>query len=100
MSDFDPFGGNGGRQRRPWFGRRRIGYGYSPRTWQGWLVTAVLVAIAIAVGSATTGNAGLLIVGIAPVVLVPLAIIWYSAAGDRLAGRCLRRKPTALSRRR
>ena len=24
-----------------WFGRKRFGIGFGPRTWQGWLVTAV-----------------------------------------------------------
>lgn len=24
-----------------WFGRKRIGFGFGPRTWQGWLVTLV-----------------------------------------------------------
>jgi hypothetical protein len=33
--------------RRPWFGPKRIGYGLRPQTWQGWLITAVLVAVLI-----------------------------------------------------
>ncbi len=24
---------------RPWFKRKKIGFGYSPQTWQGWLCT-------------------------------------------------------------
>jgi hypothetical protein len=42
-----------GQGRRPWFGRKRIGYGWSPRTWQGYLITTiVIVAIeAVAVGT-------------------------------------------------
>jgi hypothetical protein len=31
--------------RRPWFGPKRIGYGLSPQTWQGWLITAAFVAV-------------------------------------------------------
>ena len=27
-----------------WFGPKRIGYGIGPRSWQGWLATALLVA--------------------------------------------------------
>lgn len=30
-----------------WFGPKRIGWGWSPRNWQGWLVTAVFVGLAI-----------------------------------------------------
>jgi hypothetical protein len=26
-----------------WFGRKSVGYGVGPRTWQGWLVTALLL---------------------------------------------------------
>jgi hypothetical protein len=37
--------------RRPWFGPKRIGWGYRPQTWQGWAVILVpcLLAILIAV---------------------------------------------------
>lgn len=30
---------------QPWFGRKRIGWGWSPRTWQGWAVTAGFVSL-------------------------------------------------------
>jgi hypothetical protein len=36
---------------RPWFGPKRVGYGISPKTWQGWLVTlapVVLISIILA----------------------------------------------------
>jgi hypothetical protein len=44
---------NGDRRRadgkRPWFGPNRIGWGYSPKTWQGWAILLVppLVVILI-----------------------------------------------------
>ena len=28
---------------KPWFGPKRIGWGFRPATWQGWLVTAAYV---------------------------------------------------------
>ncbi len=28
-----------------WFGSKRIGWGLSPRTWEGWLVTFGVVAV-------------------------------------------------------
>ncbi len=30
--------------RKGWFGPKRIGWGVSPRSWEGWLVTLVFVA--------------------------------------------------------
>jgi hypothetical protein len=27
-----------------WFGPKRIGWGVSPRSWQGWLVSALIIA--------------------------------------------------------
>ncbi|HKN96930.1 MAG TPA: hypothetical protein VJX10_07435 [Pseudonocardiaceae bacterium] len=32
---------------RPWFGPKRIGFGIRPVTWQGWVVTAVVVAVIV-----------------------------------------------------
>jgi hypothetical protein len=31
-----------------WFGRKQAGYGAGPRSWQGWLVSAVAVAALVA----------------------------------------------------
>jgi hypothetical protein len=33
--------------RRPWFGRKRVGFGLRPQTWQGWTVVVVVVAAVI-----------------------------------------------------
>jgi hypothetical protein len=27
--------------KRPWFGPKRFGWGYSPKTWQGWAILLV-----------------------------------------------------------
>jgi hypothetical protein len=36
------------RDRRPWFGPKRVGYGLRPQTWQGWAVfVALIVLIAV-----------------------------------------------------
>jgi hypothetical protein len=32
---------------RIWFGPRRLGFGYSPRTWEGWAVAIALFAAAV-----------------------------------------------------
>jgi len=48
--------GPGSAGKGPWFGPKRFGYGYGPRTWQGFLVTglsvvAVIVAATLAKGT-------------------------------------------------
>ena len=30
-----------------WFGPKTIGYGFGPRSWQGWLATVVTLAVVI-----------------------------------------------------
>ncbi len=34
---------------RPWFRPKRFGFGWTPATWEGWLVTLLLVAIIVVV---------------------------------------------------
>ena len=33
-----------------WFARKTIGWGWKPASWQGWLVTAIYVAIVFVLG--------------------------------------------------
>lgn len=33
--------------RRPWFGPKRLGWGWSPASWQGWAVTAGFVVVVV-----------------------------------------------------
>ena len=35
-------------EKQFWFKRKRYGWGWTPSTWQGWLVTAVYVALMVA----------------------------------------------------
>jgi|GEM_PF-480041 len=37
------------KPKQAWFGPKRVGYGYSPRTWQGWLIIIVFIIIVILV---------------------------------------------------
>ena len=32
---------------KPWFGKKKVGWGPAPKTWQGWLLTISMVAIVI-----------------------------------------------------
>jgi hypothetical protein len=34
---------------REWFRKKNVGYGFSPQTWQGWLVTLVPVIVIVAI---------------------------------------------------
>jgi hypothetical protein len=34
--------------RTPWFGDKRVGFGLSPRTWQGWALTAGFATLIVA----------------------------------------------------
>ena len=31
----------------PWFGKKKVGYGPAPKTWQGWLLTISMVVLVI-----------------------------------------------------
>lgn len=33
--------------RRSWFGPKRVGWGIRPQTWQGWLITLLVVALIV-----------------------------------------------------
>lgn len=70
--DQDPLNVQG---KRPWFGPRRFGIGYSPRTWQGYLVTAILVLFVVIVATVTKGHSPLILIAIIPAVVVPLIIV-------------------------
>jgi hypothetical protein len=66
--------GNSPKPREQWFGAKRFGYGFGPRTWQGYLVTAVLAGFAIAVGTLVKGRMPEMLFVIIPVIAVPLII--------------------------
>ena len=61
--------------KRPWFGPKRFGWGYGPRTWQGYLVTAILVLYVILVGTLTKGHMPGMLFGIIPAIAVPFIIM-------------------------
>ena len=67
-------GGPGFRAKRPWFGPKRIGYGYRPQTWQGWLLLAVLTALVI-IAASLAPQAPWFFAALAALIVVPLAVI-------------------------
>lgn len=66
--------GNYPKDKQPWFGQKRFGYGFGPRTWQGYLVTAILAVYAIVVVTVTKGRMPDILFAIIPVIAVPLII--------------------------
>jgi len=38
------------QDRKAWFGPRAFGYGYTPVSWEGWAVTAVLIVVVLGAG--------------------------------------------------
>ena len=49
-------GGPGFTGKRPWFGPKRIGYGYGPQTWQGWLLSALSVVAVVVAATVAKGT--------------------------------------------
>jgi len=43
--------------KRPWFGPKRIGWGWRPVSWEGWLATVLCVALVVGINVAFTGTA-------------------------------------------
>jgi hypothetical protein len=70
MTDEDPFGSGPGQGRQPWFGPRRYGYGYVPRTWQGYLLTALCVLFIIILAAIFGGHSPVMALGLIPVIIV------------------------------
>jgi len=66
--------GDRATRRQPWFGQKRFGYGFGPRTWQGYLVTAILAGFAIIVGTLVKGRMPDMLFVIIPVIAIPLII--------------------------
>jgi hypothetical protein len=70
MRDDYPFGPDRVRRPQPWFGPKRFGLGYGPRTWQGYvLVLLSLVPLAI-MAAITGGHSSVMALGAIPPVIV------------------------------
>ena len=53
--------------KHPWFGPKRIGWGWRPVSWEGWLATALCAAAVIASGIVFNGTATFVYVTLAAV---------------------------------
>ena len=64
-----------------WFQRRRVGLGWRPASWQGWLITLLMVAAVIAILVLLSGSS--VRVPVVIVILVVYAIIALATGGSR-----------------
>jgi hypothetical protein len=67
--------------KRSWFGPRRFGYGYRPQTWQGFLISGLLVAFIIVLAAVTGGHSKWMLLAIIPA--AGLAILARATGGRR-----------------
>jgi hypothetical protein len=75
--DQDPLG-TSYQGKQPWFGPKRFGFGYGPRTWQGYLVTAILAGATILIATvAKHHHSSLSWLAALPIIVIPLAIIVF-----------------------
>lgn len=51
--------------KHPWFGPKRIGWGWRPVNWEGWVITFLFVAVVVAACSAFGGSPMTIFVGVA-----------------------------------
>jgi hypothetical protein len=68
---------------RPWFGPKRFGWGWTPVTWQGWLVVVAFLAAVVLSGFYLAGAARVAVVVVLIVVLTLVAWLTGDAPGSR-----------------
>ena len=70
MRDDYPFGPDRGRRTRPWFGPKRFGLGYGPRTWQGYLLVLLSLVPLAVIAAIAGGHSSIMVFGVIPPVIV------------------------------
>jgi ABC-2 type transport system ATP-binding protein len=80
---------------RPWFRRRRVGLGWRPITWQGWLVTVVAVALVAGASTLVHGSSGR--VPIVILILAVYAVVALATGGARPGEAAVSKDPPAES---
>ena len=66
----------------PWFGRKRVGLGARPVTWQGWLVTVLFLAGAAADARLLAPkDTVLFVVTLVALIAVYLLVVWTTYGG-------------------
>jgi hypothetical protein len=72
-----------------WFGPRDGGWGWQPESWEGWVATWFIAVVYVVGGglSAVRHGAGLVVLGVATVLLVGVVIAKGTAPGGEAARR-------------
>mgnify|MGYP001573239736 CR=1 FL=1 len=66
--------------KKLWFKNKRYGWGWSPASWEGWLVTAIFILLAVGVGLIYSPESGFFFVALT--VLVGALIFICYATGE------------------
>jgi len=68
---------------RQWFGPKRFGWGWSPVTWQGWVVVVAYVATLITVAAVASRLTVLVVAVVATVLLFGVMALTGGRPGHR-----------------
>ena len=69
----------------PWFGPKRyVGWGWAPRSWQGWLTTAAMVGLVIIAVATVRGPVGFAVALI--VIILFLVLAWLTGTAPGVPG--------------
>ncbi|HSC18940.1 MAG TPA: hypothetical protein VLC74_08505 [Rhizomicrobium sp.] len=63
--------------KHPWFGPKQFGWGWTPVSWEGWLVTAFFVAVTVA-ASVVFGRSAMTFYVMIAVVGGLIAVCWLT----------------------
>jgi hypothetical protein len=64
--------------RKPWFGPRRFGWGWSPITWEGWVVSLIFIAAIVAAGLLLSSTRRTVVIIL---LVVALVLVSYLTSG-------------------
>ena len=73
--------------RKPWFGPRRFGWGWTPVAWEGWLVTGVIVVLIVVSGTVLPPTARTVAVIALVAVLMAVCYLTGGAPGSTFGRR-------------
>jgi hypothetical protein len=68
--------------KHPWFGPKRVGWGWRPVSWEGWLATALCVVVVIAGSIAFKGAPATIYVSLAAVAVLLVVCTLTGRGGD------------------
>lgn len=67
---------------RPWFGRKRIGWGLRPASWQGWALTGLYILVVLgAARTLATRHMALFVITLVVATAAYVAIAFLTSGG-------------------